>query len=129
MKDIDIMVRDQLVPFRERILETFARQHPVVYTGMKTFLGGKQNKVGMQVLSGNVVVGMYTFTLEGPHIVKVDIDTLAPVMEVPMLGSIKMYAQIDQKDLEAMLQDNDLVGSDIIKAGMKYLPAVTLKFL
>ena len=129
MKDIDIMVREQLLPFREQILEAFAKQHPVVYTGMKTFLGSRQNKIGMQILSGNVAIGVYTFTLEGLNIIRVQEDILEPEMDVPMLGIIRMYMQIDKADIEKMLHDSDLTGNDIIKAGMKYLPATTIKFL
>ena len=128
MKEMDDLIKQKVLPFREKMLKKFAEQHAVIYTAISTFLGKKRNKVGLQVTAENYIVGSYTFVLEGVNIVEAFVDTLEPAFEVPLLGSLKMYAVMEKKDIEKMLADKDFETGDILTIAMQYLPSVTIKF-
>ncbi len=128
MKDVDVLVKERLVPFREELLEIFARQHPVIYSAAKGFLSGKSNKIGFQVTDDHYIIGTYTFVLDGINIVKTEVGILDPDFRYPLLGKMKMYMLMEQRDIEKMLNDENFFTEDIIKTGMRYLPAVTIKF-
>lgn len=129
MKETDKLITESLIPFRKELLERFAAQHPVLYTAAKTFLGKKESRIGMQITDGNYITGKYTFILNGIDITDVQKDIINPSFEVPMLGNIKMYMVMEEKDVVTMLQDKAFFTDEIIETGMKYMPAITLKFL
>ncbi len=128
MKEVDILVKERLVPFREKLLETFAKQHPVIYTAAKTFFAGRTSRIGFQVTVDHYIVGTYTFVLNGLNIVKTEVGVLDPYLEYPLLGIVKPYALMEQRDIEKLLGDSNFITQDVIKTGLKYLAGVTIKF-
>lgn len=128
MSDLDILVSEKLLPFREQALAILAQQHAFVHAFLSAFLKGKDNKVGFQITEKGQIVGTYTFTLDGLHISKTDVGVLEPAFHMPFLGTVKLYALTEKSDLEKMLADQSLLTNDIFKVAREYLPMMTIKF-
>ena len=72
MNELDVMIKDNLVPLRERILESFSQKHPNIKSMMNCVMSGKKNKIGMVVTENGQTAGEYTFNTEGVHVTSVD---------------------------------------------------------
>lgn len=129
MSDLMILMNDKLAPFKEKGLKILSDQHPILYTALDTFLKGKISKVGFQVTDRGTVIATYTIVLNGIHIIQVEAGALAPSVSLPFWGEFKPYAIMEKKDLEKALEDKDLFIGDVLKNSMKYLPAITFRFL
>lgn len=73
MNDLDKLIIEQFVPFRERVLDGVREKHPYLLSMINAFLANKENRVGLQVAENGEIIGQYTFYLTGIHIVKTKI--------------------------------------------------------
>ena len=128
MSDLDLLVLEKLIPFREKALVVLAQQHPFVHAFLNAYLKDKNNRVGFQITENGQVAGTYTFTLDGLHISKTDIGVLEPAFHAPFLGTVKLYALTEKSELKKMLADQSLLTDDIFKVAREYLPMMTIKF-
>lgn len=129
MFDLNVFITEKVVSFREKCLEIIKKEHPILYKATDLFLKGRGVRIGFQVTENGIVVGIYTFELEGIHISKVEKGTLDPSFKIPLIGDIRFYGIMERKDLEEMLNDSNLLTDDILKNSVKYLRSLTLKFL
>ena len=128
MEKLDKLVKEELVAFREKVIDALEQQHPHVMAMISTFLTGTNNQVGLQVVDGGQVVGEYTFNLAGVRIADVKSGTLSSEVHHPFLGIIKPYAVVDKNMLEKCIHDESLL-TETMAALPKYLPDITIKFL
>lgn len=129
MPDLNTVITEKVVPFREKCLEIIKKEHPILYKAADLFLKGRGVRVGFQVVENGTVIGIYTFELDGIHIAKVEMGVLDPSFKIPLIGDIKLYGIMERKDLEKMLHDSTLLDDNILKNSVKYLRSFTLKFL
>lgn len=129
MTDLDRLVMEELVPFRERIIENLRDKYPHVLSMADTILAGKRNKVGMQVMENGRVVGEYTFHLDGVHITSTDPGKLESEIHHPLLGILKPYAVVERTTLTKVVEDEASFTADFFTAAAKYLPEITIKFM
>lgn len=128
MTDTDSLIKEQMIPFRERILRIVQEKHPYVYSIANSFFSGRKNMAGLQVTQDGQVVGEYTFHLDGLHIESVDTGKLDSAVNHPFLGIIKPYGVIEKHVIEKIIADEGFA-SDLIASFIKYLPDITIKFL
>ncbi len=128
MEKLDKLIMQDFVAFREKVIDALEQQHPHIMSMIDTFLAGKQNKVGLQVVDNGEVVGEYTFNLAGLRIAEVKSGVLSSEMHHPFLGIVKPYAVIDKSVIEKFISDESLI-TETITAFPKYLPDITIKFL
>ncbi|MEN6411340.1 MAG: hypothetical protein ABFC84_01095 [Veillonellales bacterium] len=126
--DLDKFIKEEFVPFRERVVEGVQARHPHMFTAINTMLSGKENKMGLQVVEAEKVAGEYTFHLNGIYITSVDSGQLLSEIHHPMLGVIRPYAIVERKQLERMIQDKGFF-DDLAATIPQYLPGVTIKFM
>lgn len=128
MNDLDRLIKDELVPLRKRAIESFAQKYPDIMTLFNSYLAGQKNMVGMRVTENGETVGEYTIYLEGIDITKVESGVLLSGLHLPF-GIIRPYAVIERSALERMLDDEENVILDPLRAISKHLPDLTLKFM
>lgn len=128
MNDIDRLIKEQVVPFRAKIIDVVKEQHPYLYSIANNMLAGKKSKAGLQVTEDGKVVGEYTFHLDGIRIESVDIGKLDSGIQHPFVGLIKPYGIMEKSVIEQMVNDGGFI-SDLINTFVKYLPDITIKFL
>lgn len=128
MTDTDRLITEQVVPFREKILAIVQEQHPYIYTVANNVLAGHKNTAGLQVTQNGQVVGEYTFHLDGLHIESVEPGKLDAGIQHPFLGLIKPYGVMEQSVIERIVKD-ETIATELLKAMVKYLPDITIKFL
>ncbi|WP_371379129.1 hypothetical protein [Sporomusa aerivorans] len=128
MTDTDRLITEQVVPFREKILDIVKDQHQYIYTVANNILAGHKNMVGLQVTQNGQVVGEYTFHLDGLHIESVDTGKLDSGINHPFLGLVKPYGVMEQSVIEQVVKD-ETISTELLKAMIKYLPDTTIKFL
>ena len=129
MNELDVLIKDKLVPLRERILESFSQKHPHIKSMMNCVMSGKKNKVGMVVTENGQVAGEYTFHTEGVHVASVESGVLSSEINHPFMGVIRPYAIVERATLEKMLDDEKRFEDNLLATAMGYIPEVTLKFL
>lgn len=128
MTDTDRLIKEQVVPFREKILGIVKEKYPYVYSIANSFFAGRKNMAGLQVMQAGQVVGEYTFHLDGLHIETVDTGKLDSGVNHPFLGVIKPYGVIEKSAIEKMVADEGFT-ADLAGTLVKYLPEITIKFL
>lgn len=128
MSELNALITEKVVDFRKEVLEIFKKHHPVFYAALDRFFKARPVKIGFQVTQDGKVVGDYTFVLEGIQISEVKTGILEPKFEIPFWGDIKLYAVMEKKEIEAMLEDKALLTEHIFKNVIRYLPKVTIKF-
>jgi len=128
MSDVDILIKEKLVPFRARVIESVKEKHPYIAGIVESVVSGRKNKFGLQVTEGGTVVGEYTLNLDGINIESVDAGTLAPEVNHPVFGIIKPYAIIERSAVEKAIGNEEFF-TDTFAAVKKLLPNVTIKFL
>ncbi|HMM22229.1 MAG TPA: hypothetical protein PKA10_16030 [Selenomonadales bacterium] len=128
MNDLDRLILDQFVPFRERVLAAVREKHPYLLSMINAFLANKENRVGMQVTENGQVVGEYTFHLAGIQVVKTESGKLESEVHHPFLGVVKPYVLVERAALERMIADEAAFSADVFAALPKYLPELTIKF-
>lgn len=128
MTDVDRLITDQLVPFREKILAVLKENHPYVYSVADNIFAGRKNMAGLQVTAEGQVVGEYTFHLNGLRIESVDTGKLDSGVNHPFLGIVKPYGVVEKSIIEKIVVDEGFT-ADLTKTFLTYLPDITLKFL
>lgn len=128
MKEIDKLVMTDLMAFRQQALESIQQCHPHIFFLANALLSGKKNRLGLEVTIGGKSIGQYTLHLDGLRICHVESEKLDPHIDHPILGTIRLYAIIEQAALEQALSDTELLKEPFNTIG-KYLPEITIKFL
>ncbi len=127
MNELDMVIKEKIIPMRERVVEALLKKHPHILGMVDKYLTGKNNKVGMRVTENGSTVGEYTFHLNGIHISDVEFGVLSSELHHP-IGMIKLYAIIERSALEKMLNDEQYIIDEPFAAIRKYLPDITIKF-
>lgn len=128
VENLDQFIEQKVVPFREKVLEEVARQHPHILTVVNAILSGRKNAVGMIVTQNGESIGKYTFYLDGVKVERVGKGELAPEIHHPFLGIVKPYGLLECSTLETMLADDRLL-KEPFSALAGYLPDITIKFM
>lgn len=126
--DLDKLIREDLVQFRERVIEAVQKDHPHIFAVIDKLISDKENKIGMQVLENNQVAGEYTFNLKGIHVTSVDSGKMISELHHPMLGIVKPYVIIERSQIEKIINDQEFF-RNLLSAVPKYLPEMTIKFM
>lgn len=129
MDELDKLVKEKFVPFRERLTEIFRGNHPHVVTVLQAVMGDKQNKVAMRITEGGKTAGEYTFHLVGIHIKDAIGGKLESEVHHPFLGVIRPYVTIEREALERLIADESSFKDEFFSALAKHLPDLTVKFL
>ncbi len=128
MSDTDRLITEQVVPFREQILDILKEKHPYFYSVANSVFAGRKIMAGLQVTQDGQVVGEYTFHLDGLHIESVDTGKLDSGVHHPFIGLVKPYGVMEKSVIERFVSDEG-VTTDLMNALVKYLPDITIKFL
>ncbi|MDF2570987.1 MAG: hypothetical protein K0R55_2591 [Sporomusa sp.] len=128
MTDTDRLIKEKVLPFREKMIGIIKEKHPYMYSVANNVLSGRKNKAGLQVTQEGQVIGEYTFHLDGIHIESVECGKLDSGIHHPFLGLVKPYGVLERSTIEQMLEDEGF-GSELFSTFAKYLPGVTIKFL
>jgi hypothetical protein len=128
LSEIDSLVKDQFIPFRQKILGTLRSKHPVIFSVVDALLANKANRIGFQVTDQGRVVGEYTFHLKGIAVERAESGNLSPEFHHPLLGVIKPCAAIEKDTLQRLIKDDGFVSEPLTTLG-KYLPGLTIRFL
>lgn len=129
MSDLDVLVKEKLVAFREMIIEDFSKKHPQMFSIINAVMSGKQNKVGLQVMENGRVAGKYTLHVKGVHIANVEVGALEPEVNHPFIGTLKPLFSVERSALESILNDQKSFTDDLFGAIKKYLPDFTINFM
>lgn len=129
MTDVDTFVKDEFVPFRERLTEALSQKHPQLFSFVSALFTNQGNKFGLQVTENGQVVGEYALHFNGTRITDVESGKLDSEVHHPFLGVIKPYTSIERRVLEKMIADENNLVNDYVPNAIKYLPEVTVKFL
>ncbi len=127
--DVDKLVMEGLVPFRNRLTGAFREKHPYLIGMASAALAGKTNRMGVRVTAGGRVAGEYTLHVQGIELTHAEPGKLESGIELPYAGTIRPFIVIERGDLERMLGDEAAIMADPIPQMLKYLPALTVKFL
>ena len=128
MNEVDILVKEKLVPMRKRLVDGLVQKHPHIFGMADKYLAGNNNKIGMRVTENGATVGEYTFHLDGLQISDVESGVLSSEFHV-LLGIIRPYAIVEKSVLEQMLKDEQNFINDLFTTSWRYLPDTTIKFL
>ncbi|MFZ5646914.1 MAG: hypothetical protein ACOY30_04750 [Bacillota bacterium] len=130
MNNLDILIKEKFVPFRNRLVDAAANKHPYLVSMVNTMLSGNDNMVGMRVTdeSGRVE-GEYTFKLNGARISGVESGVLKSEIHHPFFGTLKPYVTVKESVLEKMLEDEESFAGDPFGTIKKYLPGLEIKFM
>jgi hypothetical protein len=129
LSDVDELIKNELVPFRERLVNAFVTKHPHMNSMVSSLLSNKENKFGMQVTENGKVVGEYTFHFGGIRISDTEYGKLDSAIHHPVLGVIKPYGSIERSVIERIIADEENLKNEPFSAIQKYMPDVTIKFL
>jgi hypothetical protein len=127
--DVDYFVKNELVPFRERLTDALSKRHPQLFSFINTLFTNQGNKFGLQITENGRVVGEYCLHMNGTRITDVETGKLDSEIHHPLLGVLKPYSIIERDALEKMISDEDNLINDYPHNAIKYLPDVTIKFL
>jgi hypothetical protein len=126
MNEIDALIKEKLVPMRNRVIEGIGQKHPHIQ-GVVENLTGKDKKLGVQVTENGKVVGEYTLHIHGLQVSEVECGVLSPEVNLPM-GIVKPYRVIEKSVLEKALNDEQNFINEPFKTMQKYLLDITIKF-
>ncbi len=129
VNDVDKLVMEGLVPFRNRLTGAFHDKHPYLFGMASAALAGKTSKVGVQVTEGGRVAGEYTLHVQGVDITHAEPGKLESGIQLPYAGTIRPYLVVERGDLERIIGDEAAIMADLFPAMLKHLPALTVKFL
>ncbi len=127
--DVDRFVKNELVPFRERLLDALTKKHPHLFSFVGTLFNNQENKFGLQVTEHGQVVGEYSLHLSGTRITDVASGKLDSEIHHPLFGIVKPYVSIERQALEKMIGDESNILNDYAATAAKFLPDVIIKFL
>jgi hypothetical protein len=129
MTEVDRLVLEKFVPFRERIIDAVQSKHPHIFTMINALMAGKQNKIGLQVTESGKMAGEYTINLDGMRISRTDTGKLESEFHHPFLGIVRPYAVIERANLEKLIADEAAFAADLLATVPKHLPDLTIKFM
>lgn len=129
MSDVDRLVTEGLVPFRNRLTGVFRDKHPYLFGMASAALAGKTSKFGVRVTEGGQVAGEYTLHVQGVEITHAEPGKLESEIRLPHVGTIRPYIVVERSGLEKILGDEAAIMADPIPAMLRHLPAMTVKFL
>lgn len=127
--EIDALVKEKLMPMRERVLDGFEKKHPHIFSIINPILGNKKNKFGLQVTENGQVSGEYVLHLGGLRVEDIECGKLDSEINHPFMGVVKPYASIERKTIEKIISDEENLQNDLFPTVAKYLPEITIKFL
>ena len=127
--EVDALVKEKLMPMRDRVLDEFEKKHPHIFSVVNPMLANKKNKFGMQVVENNQVVGEYILHLSGLRVTDIETGKLDSEINHPFMGIIKPYASIERKTIENIISAEEDLKNDLFPTIVRYLPGVTIKFL
>ena len=119
MSKLNLLVTQKLVPFKEKNLILFSEKFPILYTALSKLLDGQTCKIGFQITESNIVIGTYTLTINGVHIVHIESGSLDPELTLPWIGMIKPYVIMEKKDFEESLEEPNSFSIEILKKYIK----------
>lgn len=128
MTELDILIKEKLIPMRRRIINNMTQKNPQIFGMINSFLSDKENKVGIKITENGITVEEYTFHLKGLDIDSVETGSLSSEIRLP-LGIIKPYGIVEKRVLEDILNDEEKFINSPFDAMEKYLPGITIKFL
>ncbi|SDF22063.1 hypothetical protein [Sporolituus thermophilus] len=128
MSDVDKMILEHFVPFREKVVDAIQAKHPYFVSMIEHVLSGKRNRLGLRVTENGQVVGEYTFELNGIRIKHTEIGKIDPEVHHPVLGILKPCILIERAAVEKAIND-PLFMDEPFKAISKLLPNITITFL
>ena len=129
MNEVDMLVTQRLVDFREKALDAIKEKHPYLITIAETMFANKENRAGLQVTDAGKVIGEYTFYLTGIRITKAEAGILDSLVKHPLLDfTIRPYAVVEKSVIEELVSD-DRITEETIETLMKYLPDITIRFM
>ena len=129
MDQLDKLVIEEFIPFRNRLTGVFRDKYPYIFSLAEAVMGRKESKIGLQVTEDGRVSGEYTLYLIGVNIEKAERGRLESVISLPVAGVIKPYIVVERAGLERILNDERAVLADPLAAIARYLPEMTIKFL
>ncbi|MDR3591069.1 MAG: hypothetical protein P4N41_15555 [Negativicutes bacterium] len=129
MTEVDRLVLEKFVPFRERLIDAVQGKHPHIFTMINALMAGKQNKVGLQVTEGGKIAGEYTFNLDGVRISRTDPGKLESEFHHPFLGIVRPYVVVERANMEKLIADETAFTSDLLPTISRHLPDLTIKFM
>ncbi|MBP2642163.1 MAG: hypothetical protein H6Q67_50 [Firmicutes bacterium] len=129
MSEVDALVKEKLVPMRNRVLDALERKHPQMFSIVNPILANKKNKFGLQVLENGKLVGEYVLHMGGLRVDEVEFGKLESEVHHPFMGVIKPYVSVERKVLEKVLTDEVRLQNDFFQTIGNYLPDVTIHFL
>jgi hypothetical protein len=128
--DVDALVKNEFVPFRERLTEALSKKHPQLFSVINALFTHQQgNKFGLQVTENGRIIGEYGLNFNGAEITDVTSGKLDSEVHHPFWGTIKPYVSIERAALEKMIADENNLLNDYVPNVIKYLPVLTIKFL
>ena len=128
MNEVEILVKDKLVPLRKRVVDSLLQKHPHILGLADKYLAEKHNKIGMRITENGSTVGEFTFHLGGLQISDIEYEVLSSELHVP-LGIIRPYIIIEKSVLEQMINDEQKLIDNLFTTSRKYLSEITIKFL
>lgn len=127
--DVDRLVMEGFVPFRNRLTGVFRDKHPYLFGMASTILAGKASRLGVQVTENGRVAGEYTLHVKGVEITHAEPGRLDAEVQLPHVGTIRPYVVIERGGLEKIIGDEAAIMADPVPAMLRHLPVMTLKFL
>lgn len=129
MNEVDMLVTQRLVAFREKALDAIKEKHPYLITIVETMFANKENRAGLQVTDAGEVIGEYTFYLTGIRITKAEAGKLDSLVKHPLLDfTIRPYAVVEKSVIEELVND-DRIAKEPFETLIKYLPDITIRFM
>jgi hypothetical protein len=129
MNEVDMLVTQKFIAFREKALEVIRKKHPYVINIIDAVFANKENRIGLQVTDEGNVIGEYTFHTKGIHIANAETGKLDSWLKHPLLDlTIRPYAVIEKSIIEELVSDDRIV-KEPFPTLMKYLPDITIKFM
>ncbi len=125
---VDVLIQEDLVNFRRKLIECFKEQHPHIFSILEHSFSGRKNMVGIQVTEQGKVVGKYTLIMDGINVVEAKSGTLDSALHHPLLGVVKPYVTVERSAIETMIKD-ERFKSEMFSSIARYLPDVTIQFL
>jgi len=129
MDELDKLMKEQFIPFRERVTKVIQSKHPYIMSMFEQMTLDGHNKVGMRITEGGQMTGEYTIHLTGTKITHAEPGKLDAEFHHPILGLMKPYIVIERQDLERFIADEDSLKAEFYSALPKHLPDFTVKFM
>lgn len=127
MNDLDKLIEEKLVPLRKKVVDALANRHPHIFSILNGYLSRKNNHAGLQISENGMVIGEYTFYLDGLYISRVE-KKLSSEIHHPF-GTVKPYGIVEKSFLEKMLEDEEKLIKEPFSTMSKYLPGITIRFM